>query len=157
MTTNLMKNMISNRQFMVSKDNQYSKKRTLNNGLPQGSVLAPLLFNLYIADLPQTTSRKFGYADDLAIAVQHKNFTTAEDILTEDLSTLGNYFRKWRLKPSMSRTESSCFHLNNKMANRKLTVYFDGALLNHNPTPKYLGVTLDRSLIKDTLSILQQN
>ena len=122
MTTNLIKNMISNRQFMVSKDNQYSKKRTLNNGLPQGSVLAPLLFNLYIADLPQTTSRKFGYADDLAIAVQHKNFTTAEDILTEDLSTLGNYFREWGLKPSMSKTESSCFHLNNKMANTMLTV-----------------------------------
>lgn len=145
-TTSLINNMLANRQFVVNKDDQCSTKRTLSNGLPQGSVLAPLLFNLYIADLPHTTSRKFGYADDLAIAVQQKHITATEDILTNDLSRLAVYFREWRLKPSMSKTESCCFHLNNKMANVGLRVYFGGALLHHNPTPKYLGVTLDRTL-----------
>ncbi|KAI5708785.1 hypothetical protein M8J76_003132 [Diaphorina citri] len=45
-----------------------SSKKILNNGLAQGSVLAPLLFALYIADIPETKSHKFGYADDWALA-----------------------------------------------------------------------------------------
>ena len=48
--------------------------RTQNNGLPQGSVLAPTLFNLYISDLPETTCRKFIYADDICLAHQAPTF-----------------------------------------------------------------------------------
>ena len=44
-----------------------SRLRRLKNGVPQGSVLAPLLFNKYISDLPTTVSRKYAYADDLVI------------------------------------------------------------------------------------------
>lgn len=46
----------------------------------------------------------------------------------------------------MSKTEVSCFHLNSKLAKTKLEVFFNNVQLNHNPTPKYLGVTLDRTL-----------
>lgn len=49
-------------------------------------MLATLLFNLHIAELPKTISRKFGYTDELAIAVQRKALTIAEDTLTADNS-----------------------------------------------------------------------
>ena len=59
---------------------------------------------------------------------------------------MNSYFRNWRLKPNPSKTEVNTCHLNNREAHRKLNILFDGKALEHNPNPKYLGVTLDRTL-----------
>ena len=62
---------MSNRSFVVhTSDGQRSRLRRMENGVPQGSVLSPMLFNIYFSDLPETTSRKYGYADDLAILLR---------------------------------------------------------------------------------------
>lgn len=48
--------MLNNRFFTVYIKEEKSKIKTLNNSLPQGSVVAPLLFNLYVKDLPATSA-----------------------------------------------------------------------------------------------------
>ena len=59
---------VGNRSFtLITGNGQRSRLRRLENGVPQGSVLAPLLFNIYTYDLPATISRKYAYADDLTI------------------------------------------------------------------------------------------
>ena len=57
---------------MHTSDGQRSRLRRMKNGVSQGSVLSPMLFNIYIRDLPETTftSKKYGYADDLAILLR---------------------------------------------------------------------------------------
>lgn len=145
-TLQLIDNMLTGRVFRVILGSKMSSPRTLNDGLPQGSVLAPLFFNLYISDMPETRSRKFGYADDWVLTTQHRSFGETEATLSSDLASLGTYFRKWRLRPSPNKTETACFHLSNRAANRQLQVYFEDTLLRHNTHPKYLGVTLDRTL-----------
>ena len=145
-TLQLIDNMLTGRAFRVILGNKISSTRMVNEGLPQGSVLAPLLFNLYISDMPETRSRKFGYADDWVLTTQHRCFEETENVLSADLVTLGTYFRRWRLRPNPRKTEVACFHLTNREANRQLQVHFDDTLLHHNKHPKYLGVTLDRTL-----------
>ncbi|KAF0755286.1 Uncharacterized protein FWK35_00019703, partial [Aphis craccivora] len=142
----LLNNMLSNRQLTVYIGEEKSKTRVLNNGLPQGSVLGPLLFNLYTKDLPSTYSKKFIYADDIALASQSTSFEGLEEPLTNDLSKLDSYFKRWRLKPNPTKTEVTVFHLNNKKASQEININFGGQEVRNTKHPKYLGVVLDRTL-----------
>ena len=68
---------IRNRSFTFSiGDSKRNRLRRLRNGLPQGSVLATLLFNIYTYDLPSTISQKYAYADDLALMHTSKDWKT---------------------------------------------------------------------------------
>ena len=73
---------------MHTNDGQRSRLRIMKNGVPQGSILSPMLFNIYISDLPETTSRKYGYADDLAILLQRPSWKEIEEGLNKDMTIL---------------------------------------------------------------------
>ena len=140
-----------------------SKLKRLNNGLPQGSVLAPTLFCLYIGDLPTTRSKLFLYADDLAVLFQSVTFPDAEKLLEEDLKILFDYYVLRRLKPNPSKTVVTVYHLNNKEADRSSLVKVNGVALVHDKCPKYIGLHLDRTssynkhLEKTSLKIRTRN
>ena len=137
--------LVQNRSFTLMTGNgKQSRLRRQKNGVPQGSVLAPLLFNIYVSDLPPTTSSKFAYANDLVHIAG--DWRTLEKTLSQDMATLKTYLQKWRLKLSETKAVSSVFHLTNKEAKRELSVELNGKLLPFPNTPKYLGITLDRSL-----------
>ena len=138
---------LSNRSFVLqTSDGQRSRLRRLRNGVPQGSVLSPMLFNIYIYDLPGTASRKYGYADDLAIMLRRPTWKALEDGLNQDMDVLVAYLRKWRLQLSTGKTVTAAYHLCNRDAKRELEVYTDHKRLESQQAPKYLGVRLDRTL-----------
>ena len=91
-------------------------------------------------------SRKFAYADDLALLHSSGNWKDLEGTLSQDMSTLSAYLQTWRLKLSHTKTVTTAFHLNNREAKRELKAYNNGRLLSFCPTPTYLGVKLDISL-----------
>ena len=90
-------------------------------------------------------SRKFAYADDLALLHSFRNWKDLEGTLSQNINQHLAYLQTWRLKLSHTKTVTAAFHLNNREAKRELKVY-TGGFLPFCPTPTYLGVKLDRSL-----------
>ena len=149
--------MIASSSFIMHVGADRSKQRFLKNGVPQGSVLAPLLFNLYTSDLPKTQSKKYIYADDSALMISGKTFGPIEQSLSEDLDNMSHYFTNWSLKINTGKTVCTSFHLAHRLAKYQLQVTCEGQNIPHEDNPKYLGVTLDRTLtLKAHISKLSQ-
>ena len=75
----VIQNLLSNRTFYVELNNERSRWRKEKNGLPQSSVLASTLFNIYTNDQPiHDGTRSFIYADDLRITAQYQSFKQVE-------------------------------------------------------------------------------
>ena len=138
--------LMEQRQFRVHVGDISSSWRVQKNGLPQGSVLAPTLFNLYINDLPATTCRKFIYAEDICLANQARTFEDLNTTINADIAKISEYWKRWRLQPSVAQTMSSTFHLHNARINQERDIILYGKRLRHDNRPTYLGVTLDCTL-----------
>ena len=130
--------LIRNRGFtLTTGDNKQSVPQELN--------LALLLFNIYTYNLPSMISRKFAYADDLALLHSSENWKDLEGTLIQDISTLSAYLQTCRLKLSHTKAVTAAFHLKNREAKRELKVYSNDRLLPFCPIPAYFGVKLDIS------------
>ena len=82
----------------------------MKNGVLQSYVLSRVLFNIYISDLPET-ARKYGYADDLFILLQHPYWKEMEVGLNKNMTILVEYLRNWCLQLSVGKTLSAAYHL----------------------------------------------
>ena len=103
--------MISQRHFHVHIGRKKSRCKTLLNSVSQGSIIAPLLFNLYTHDIPPTTSKKYIYADDIALKTCHKDFPEIERVLSRDMDILSNYFTDWSSSLTALKLFRVCFIL----------------------------------------------
>ena len=115
--------------------------------MPRGSVLSPTLFNIYTNDQPvHDGTRSFIYAHDLSITAQFPTFSQVESTIEEALGKLTEYYRNSSLRANPDKTQVTAFHLRNGEAKTSLKVSSNGVDLENTTHPKYLGVTLDRTL-----------
>ena len=96
----LIANYLDNRKQCVKINNSRSEFRDVTSGVPQGSLLGPLLFLIYINDLPTVASESecFGYADD------YKLLSTSHELLESDLISLNN----WCVANKMNPHDDKC-------------------------------------------------
>ena len=113
--TDQIRTMLESRRFFVVLNGKKSRWRRQRNGLPQGSLLAPMLFNIYTTVQPiHADTRSFIYADDLCIASQGNDFSNIEASLTSALSSMTTYYDTNQLRANPSKIQVCAFHLRNR-------------------------------------------
>ena len=135
---------LSKRSQRVMVDNEMSDVAPVTSGVPQGSVLGPILFLVYINDMPDcisSTSRLF--ADDTIVYREVKGKADRE-ALQQDLVTLEAWETKWGM--AFNPSKCSVIHISRK----KLPFTFDYTLkeqiLETSDTANYLGITIAKDL-----------
>ena len=115
-------------------------------GVPQSSVLSPLLFLIYVNDLPKPRHRqnsKSQFADDTALWAASKNVQFAAKHLRKDLRKLANRCAKWRIKLNPEKTKVIIFSRSSPVKNSEPILKLYGERLKIYPQVKFLGITFD--------------
>ncbi len=126
-----------------------SSVNTIDCGVPQGSILGPLLFNCYVNDLPDQLShcKSYLYADDTALVAISDNIVNVSHMLNDDLHKLYRWFSANKLCLNVEKTKCMYFHGSRKpVENNELLVMLADKEIEQVSTFKYLGVHLDNAL-----------
>ena len=107
----LQKNYLKGRHQFVVYDKTSSVTNTIHCGVPQGSILGPLLFLLYINDLPKCSSSLdfILFADDTNIICSNDDPDTLETVLNKDLHIISNWFKLNKLSLNVAKTNYMIF------------------------------------------------
>lgn len=143
---NILTNYLTDRKYFVKYETAASNLFDIKSGVPQGSVLGPILYLLFTADIPIPTSKSVvlsTFADDTAILSTNKNPQTASRELQDYLLEFEEYLKNWNIKTNETKSTHITFTLN------KLTcpaVKLNNKILPQHREVKYLGLHLDRRL-----------
>ena len=118
-------------------------------GVPQGSVLGPLLFLIYTIDLPHactnTNKTCSQFADDTALITSTPSLQTTEQ-LQEAVSPAGRWLKDWHLLVNVEKPVTVVFHHDNRPNAQQPTIYLDEQLLTVARKQRHLGITFQHDL-----------
>ena len=146
---NLLTSYLTNRKQYVQIDNIKSKTRTISCGVPQGSVLGPLLFLLFINDIPNCcpTGNFRIFADDTNVYYKCKS---SNDIVTQGqniMTSLNSWFNDNKMTLNTDKTSFTIFKSNRLVVpNLPNQIKFLDSKISRSSQIRFLGVTLDENL-----------
>ena len=139
---------LSNRKQYVFHNGESSKLQFINCGVPQGSVLGPLLFLLYINDLPNISNilQFYLFADDTNIYYEADTLDNLELTINKELKKLHTWLIVNRLSLNIEKTNFVVFHPFNKPITQKITLKIQKKAIFEKDHVKYLGILIDSTL-----------
>ena len=143
-TVKWMKDYLSNRKQRTLANWIMSSIENVTCGVPQGSILGPLMFLIYVNDVERSCShsRVRLYADDTVLYASGTNIKTGVEHLQKDLNSYAEWCMKNKLTINVSKTKCMLFSSQKKLL-KDVVLELDGEVLHKVSSYKYLGVTLD--------------
>jgi hypothetical protein len=142
---NTIKSFLEHRHYSVRQDDAFSTPRGIAAGVPQGSCLSPLLFSLYINDMPSLPGTRLNlFADDTMFmhTSMSKHFAAKKIQLQIDLVT--SWLRDWRITLNSGKTVAVLF--GDKQPDDICPIEVNGVAIEWSSSVKYLGIKLDAKL-----------
>ena len=156
-TIKWFKSYLSERIFLVNIENKLSDFGRTSCGVPQGSILGPLLFLIYVNDMSQAvTSTLLLYADNSCILYQHKDVVQIEKRLNEDFENLCNWFvnNKLSIHFGEDKTKSILFASKQRAKNiRQLNIKYKDINIKQPSEVTYLGRVLDETMSGEPMAL----
>ena len=140
---------LTDRRQLVMYNGTLSEPQAVVSGVPQGSILGPVFFTIYINDLPShiQTAQVLLYADDTVIFHSSSDTKELKRVLQQDLNYLQIWARENRLSIHPIKTEAVLFGTHQRIAvNNELNLVLGNACVKRVQHYKYLGITLDANL-----------
>jgi len=144
-------NFLSNRTFIVKVNDKESKTHPISAGVPQGTILSPILFIIFFSDIPLSVknyehiSRALLFADDLFKFYWDHNLKRLQVILQKYLDSLQEWLSKWRMKTAAHKCS---YNIYTEHGNCKDEIHLEiyGKKINKENNTKYLGIYLDQNV-----------
>ena len=137
-------------KFKVSIGDTLSERGETLCSVPQGSVLGPILFLIYINDIPLADSKHICYssffADDLATLFTFKKPGRIGSTMKKYMENLVSWMFKWRLKINATKCSYIVFAGDGSRNKTKFELLINGARIPYDPNPIFLGIVFDEFL-----------
>ena len=146
--TKIVHSFLQFRKFQVAVDNSMSEQIQIEYGVPQGAVLSPTLYSIYIYDIPTPTDCQLAlFADDTAFFTSSRYCKTITRIIEKTAKRLYKYYTRWKIKINQDKTQAIFFSKRRtKQLPRTNFKFVNTDVPWEQNAVKYLGIYLDRRL-----------
>ena len=145
-----IKSYLTNRKQFVDLDGLKSEMKDITVGVPQGSILGPLLFLVYVNDLPASVSnlRPIMFADDTNLVIKGKSLRDLKTTIETELTNLADFFKSNKLKLNVSKTKLICFRKKGLVLKQTdFNIHLDGEEIQMVDDTSFLGINIDCHLL----------
>jgi len=144
----LLENYLSNRKQYVHIYNSDSSLTNISCGVPQGSILGPLFFIIFVNDIVYCSNilKFILYADDTNVFLTASNISNAITVANTELEKLSNWFKANCLMLNVNKSSFIVFSKNAKHVTNNEHIKIDNVIIKQVTSTKFLGVTIDSSL-----------
>ena len=142
------RNYLTNRSQCVTVNGAKSSNLSINCGVPQGSILGPLLFIVYINDMHSALKRSIvhHFADDTNLLFSHKDPKVIEKIMNNELKLLYDWLCANKLSLNVGKTEFIIFRPPRTKLENRVVLKLNGKKIYESRKIKYLGLIMDDRL-----------
>lgn len=142
----IIKSFLSDRSATINFNNEFSDYFPISRGVPQGTKLGPILYSIYINDMPLTENgvETLLYADDTIVMAEGPTPCKGAKIVDEHLKKVQRYYKEWGVKINEKKTNLLVFSANSKNKcrnNKRARITINKSTIKTKKEMKYLGVT----------------